>query len=251
MIIQVFHKIRPLFRHSESWFSVIAFLLLFLPAACNKSSKIHENKAFVSVTQTSPGSAPIDVISDGSSILGGTLLAYNQTTGTPGKPYIQATAGVSQLEVTEGMQTVLKGNTAFQQGLYYSLFVYDTLRNDSLKLFILQDNLQIRTDTFTYVRFINFAPGSFLNLMLTNNHDTVNSGFMPYAGNKLNPTDYFYQTMRIGSYGVRAFRDTLYANSVPLDSLQIDSTKIYTVFLQGFPDSTGADSLMVKSIQHN
>ena len=267
MIIQVFHMIRSLFRLPRTWpafdgksehsafylerFGFRVFFLFFLFTACNKSSKVHENKAFVTITNTSPGSSPIDVISDGSSILGGTILSYNQTTGTPGKPYIQATAGVSQLAVTEGMETVLKGNTAFQQGLYYSLFVYDTLTNDSLKLFILQDNLQTRTDTFTYVRFINFSPGTFLNLLLTNDKDTVGTGFMPYAGNKLNPTDYYYQILRIGSYGVRAFRDTLYANSVPLDSLQIDSTKIYTVFLQGFPDSTGKDSLMLKSIQHN
>jgi hypothetical protein len=263
MVIQVFNKKHFILRlwrfatinHQPStinrYSAFIVFPILFLAIACNKSSGTNENKAFVTVTNVAPGSSPVDVLYNKISILGRGVLPYDSTSGIPGKPYVQATAGVRQLQVTEGAMTVLQGNTAFQQGLYYSLFVYDTLKNDSLKLFILQDNLEIRTDTFTYVRFINFAPGSYLNLLLTNNIDTVASGFMDFAGNKLNPNDYFFQTLHIGSYGVRAFRDTLYANSVPLDSVEIDSTKIYTVFLEGFLDSPGTDKLMLKSIQHN
>ncbi|MDP4131009.1 MAG: DUF4397 domain-containing protein [Bacteroidota bacterium] len=230
-------------------FIVMCFILP--GGSCNKSSGIHENKAFVTVTQTAPGSSPIDVLYDNASILGGSKLAFDQTTGTPGNPYVQATAGVRVLTVKEGTQTVLEGNTAFQQGLHYSLFVYDTLKNDSLRMFILQDNLQIRTDTFTYVRFINFAPGSYLNLLLTSKRDTVATGFLPYAGDKLNPSFYLFRRLHIGRYAARAFVDTLFSNSIPLDSLYIDSTKIYTVFFQGFPDSTGAYSLKLKSIRHN
>ena len=118
-------------------------------------------------------------------------------------------------------------------------------------MFILQDNLQIRKDTFTYVRFINFSPGSYLNVVLTSKRDTVATGFQQYAGNKLNPSYYSFRNLHIGSYAARAFRDTVYANSIPLDSLQVDSTKIYTIFLQGFVDSSGTNGLMLKSIQHN
>lgn len=229
----------------------IVLLFLLLTISCNKSSGTHENKAFVTITHTAPGSSPIDVLYDGSSILGGSTLAYNQTTDNGGSPYLKATAGVRELQVKEGSQTVLQGNTAFQQGLYYSLFVYDTLKNDSLKMFILQDNLQIRTDSFTYVRFINFSPDSYLNVVLTSKRDTVATGFQQYAGNKLNPSYYSFRNLHIGSYAARAFRDTVYANSIPLDSLQVDSTKIYTIFLQGFADSAGRNGLMLKSIQHN
>jgi hypothetical protein len=226
------------------------YLFLILAASCNKSSGINENKAFVTITHATPGGSPIDVLYNGNSILGGNSLAYNQTTGSPGDPYIEATAGVRELQVTAGGQTILQGNTAFQQGLHYSLFLYDTLKNDSMKMFILQDNLQIRTDTFTYVRFINFSP-AYLSLLITGNGDTIATGNLPYAGNKLDPSYYSFRRVPIGNYAVRAFRDTVYANSIPLDSLYIDSTKIYTVFLQGFADSSGDDRLMVKSIRYN
>jgi hypothetical protein len=222
-----------------------------LVISCSKSAGTRENKAFVTVTHTAPGSAPIDVFYDKVSILGGNPIAYDQTSGTPGSPYVEATAGVRQLQVTEGDKTVLSGNTAFQQGVHYSVFIYDTLTNDSLKMFILQDNLQSRVDTFTYVRFINFSPGTYFNLVLTSKRDTVATGFQEYAGNKLNPSFYAFRLLHIGNYAARVFQDTLFANSVPLDSIRIDSTKIYTLFLQGFPGSVGAEGLMLKSIRHN
>ncbi|HEY4155107.1 MAG TPA: DUF4397 domain-containing protein [Puia sp.] len=220
-----------------------------LTASCNKSSGVKENKAFVTVTHVAPGFSALNILSDGDSILGN--LAYGQTSGVPENPYVEATAGVRKLQVTEGSETVLEGNTAFQQGLHYSIFAYDSLKNDSLKLFILQDNVQIRTDTFTYTRFINFSPGSNLNLVLTSKRDTVATGFQPFAGNKLSPSYYSFRILHIGRYAARAFRDTLFANSIPLDSLVVDSTKIYTIFLQGFADSTGGTGLMLKSIRHN
>lgn len=236
-------------RISDLFLMLLCFTVL--AGACNKSSRINENKAFVTVTQAAPGSSPIDVLYDNLSILGDSTLAYDHTSGSPGSPYVQATAGIRVLEVKEGTKTVLQGNTAFQQGLYYSLFVYDSLKTDSLKLFILQDNLQVRTDTFTYVRFINFAPGTYLNLLLTSKRDTMATGFIPYAGNKLNPSFYAFRQLHIGSYAARAFVDTLYSNSFPLDSVQIDSTKLYTVFFQGIMGSAGADSLKLKSLRHN
>jgi hypothetical protein len=227
--------------------AVFGFLaLLVMAAACSKSAGVRENTAFVAITQTVPGISPLDILSDGTSVLGGSLLGYGQTTGTAGNPYVQATAGVRLMKIIAGTQTLNQGNTAFQQGYHYSLFVYDSLQNDSVKLFILQDNQAARTDTFTYVRFINFSPGTYLNLVLTNQQDTIVTGFLPYAGNKQNTNFYPYRTVHIGYYGVRAFVDTLYSNSFALDSFQIDFTKIYTGYLEG-----KGDSIRLKSIQYN
>jgi hypothetical protein len=229
----------------------LLLVLTLLLAACSKSSGVHENKAYVTVTHVAPGFGPLDILYDGNSILGGGPLSYGQTSGTPEDPYVEATAGVRQLQVTDGTETALEGNTAFQQDQHYSVFTYDTLEHDSLKLFILQDNLQPRTDTFTYVRFINFSPGSYLNLVLTNQQDTIVTGFQPFAGNRLSPSYYTFRTIHIGSYGTRAFPDTVYAHSVPLDSVRIDSTRIYTLFLRGYVDSAGSKALELGEIRHN
>ena len=223
--------------------------LFLLNISCNKSSGVNENKAYVTVTHLAPGFSSLDVLYGGASILGGGGLTYDQTSGDSLNPYILATAGVRALQITAGADTVLQGNTAFQRGLHYSLFFYDTLKNDSLKMFILQDELQPRTDTFSLVRFINFSPGPSLNLVLTSIRDTIATGFQVFAGAKLKPSYYKFNLLHIGSYAARAYRDDV--NFIPLDSLRVDSAKIYTIFLQGYADSSGEFGLKLKKIRHN
>jgi len=235
-----------------AWLS-FAFCLsgiLFLGSSCNKSSGVNENKAFVTISHVAPGFSALDVFYNGTSVLGGAGLNYDETSGTADNPYVTATAGVRLLQITQNSDTVLQGNTAFQQGLHYSIFVYDTLKNDPLKMFILQDNLP-RTDTITDIRFINFSPGPGLNVLLTSKRDTVATGFQTFAGNQLDPSFYAYRRLHTGRYAARAFRDSSLATSIPLDSVLVDSAKIYTIFLQGYADSSGEFGLKLKSIRQN
>jgi hypothetical protein len=224
---------------------------LLLNLSCNKSSGVNKNKAFVTICHVAPGFSGLDVFYNRTSILGDTGLDYNEISGTPDNPYVEATAGVRLLQIAQGGDTVLQGNTALQLGLHYSIFLYDTLRNDSLKMFILQDNLQPYRDTMTYVRFINFSPDSALNLVLASNRDTIQTGFREFAGNRLKTSFYTYKLMHIGLYEARAWRDTVAAHSIPLGNIQIDSLKNYSLFLQGYADSSGEYGLRLKSVRQN
>jgi hypothetical protein len=227
------------------------FPIFLLNSSCNKSSGVNKNKAFVTVAHVAPGFSNLDVLYNGASILGDTGLDYNEISGTPENPYVEATAGVRLLQITGISDTILQGNTAFQQGLHYSVFLYDTLKNDSLKMFILQDNLQLYRDTITYVRFMNFSPGPALNVVLAGKYDTIATGFQEFAGNRLKTSFYTYKLMPIGLYEARAWRDTVAAHSISLGNIQIDSLKNYSLFLQGYADSSGEYGLKLKSIRQN
>jgi hypothetical protein len=233
------------------WFPFLVPGIILLNLSCNKSSGVNENKAYVAISHVAPGFSGLNVLYNGISILGDNGLAYGQTSQSGTGPYVEATAGVRMLQVTDNGGTVLQGNTAFLQGQHYSVFLYDTLKNDSLKMFILQDNLQAYRDTLTYVRFINFSPGPGLNLVLSNQRNTVVTGFREFAGNNLKASNYTYQLIPIGVYEASAWRDDTLAHSIPLGSVQIESLKNYTLFLQGYADSAGVYGLKLGSIQHN
>ncbi|HVY76407.1 MAG TPA: DUF4397 domain-containing protein [Puia sp.] len=231
---------------------LIPTLLAVFAFCCSKSSGVNENKANVTVAHVAPGFGPLDMLYGGSSILAGDSLSYGQSTGSPGNTYVEATAGVRNLEVQESGKPVLSGNTAFLQGGHYSVFAYDTLQNDSLKLLILQDNLQLYSDPLKdNVRFINFSPGSSLSLVMTNTTDTNVTVFQPFAGYQTDPSHYAFKPFTTGYYGVRVFRDSSFANSIPVDSVNLSTNTIYTLYLQGYLDSSGSKPLQLKVIQYN
>src|SRR6185312_429694 len=113
------------------------------------------------------------------------------------------------------------------------------------------DCCRLPRDAMTYVRFINFSPDSALNLVLASNRDTIQTGFREFAGNRLKTSSYTYKLMHIGLYEARAWRDTVAAHSIPLGNIQIDSLKNYSLFLQGYADSSGEYGLRLKSVRQN
>src|SRR6185312_6236542 len=79
---------------------------LLLNLSCNKSSGVNKNKAFVTVSHVAPGFSALDVFYNGTSILGDTGLDYNEISGTPDNPYVEATAGVRLLQIAQGRDDV-------------------------------------------------------------------------------------------------------------------------------------------------
>jgi hypothetical protein len=79
------------------------------------------------------------------------------------------------MELVQGGQVILNGFSAFQQGSFYSVFVYDTLNLNTaaLGMIILKNNPPLVADTNCSFRFLNFSPGSKKGLVLTYKHDTT------------------------------------------------------------------------------
>jgi hypothetical protein len=180
-------------------------------------------------------------------------LGYCASTGVPGNPYDTAIAGIHAFKISSGSNDLASGNIAFSLGHYYSVFVYDTVLNNSVKTLVLQDDVGATySDTVSATRYLNLAPDSTLfDIILTNQVDTSSYGFVPFVGpspvpGSLSP---FQNNIIQGSYGVIAYVDSVHY--IPLDSIIFVGGKTYTVFVTGFYNGTGAEALGIHLLQHN
>ena len=126
------------FRQLKSFTLQLLALSLFF---CSKTANSTENKSYIGVTHVAYGVGPINVVLDGDSLMPAPL-AFGSTSGTYSFPYDTAVSRVSDMELVQGNQVILQGNSAFQRGSYYSVFVYDTLNRDTaaVGMIILQNN---------------------------------------------------------------------------------------------------------------
>jgi hypothetical protein len=246
----------------------LSLMLLALSVfCCKKTANINANKAFVNVIHTAYNTGPV-TLEFGGVPLFTTPLPFGSSSGTTANPYDTTTAGVEDLQLFQDSVLLLSGNTALQQAAYYSLFVYDTLNQSSLGVLIFQNNQGSRTDTLTYIRYLNFVPGSKIGLKVVysrdttgfvkaSSRDTVNIGPSFFVGYNPNPAIYKFSTVHIGKNEIYAFTDSANprfdsSNFRHMGSLQFDSTKNYNVFLQGFADTlSGVNSFQLKSVLIN
>jgi hypothetical protein len=252
-------------------------ILIFSLFSCNKSANINANKAFVGLTHVAYGVGPVGLTLDGTPLFT-TPLAFGSFTGVQGYPYDTTVSRVTEMNLflAQDSSMHISGNAAFQQGGRYSIFFYDSLDSRSLSLIILQDNPPTIYDTFTTIRFMNFSPGSSygLKFIYKNDYvihdqildtdfvisvrDTINTPLSPFVGYNPIPGEYtFSQYVHIGWNQVYAFMDSINptidsSNFIKLDSLQFDSLKNYSIYLQGFRDSTTSQNkFQIKSVRVN
>ncbi len=241
----------------------LAFQLLALSLfSCNKTANINANKSYLSLTHLAYGVGPVTLELDNKSVFASPIL-FGETTGdTLLGPYDTVNTGVRYLTLFQSADSLFTGFFPFQLGVHYSMFFYDSLDQRSAKLLVVQSNPSVRTDTFTNVRYFNFTPGTYLGLKFVNTRtdttyipryisDTVLFAFQPFVGYNVNPGYYQFNLLRIGTYHVYAFADSVNpridlvnpqfdsANFKNLGQFDIDSTINYDIFLQGF---AGQDS---------
>jgi hypothetical protein len=249
-----------------SWFhtlKVFSFqLLAFGLFSCNKTANVNGNKAFLGVTHVAYGVGPLNLTVEGDTLLP-FAVSLGQTSGIPGNPYDTVISRVNYLSIfleQNPAQPFLQGNAAFQQQAHYSMFIFDTLDIGTANLIIFQDNASFPAgqepiaDTFAYIRYLNFSPGSKLGLYLVNARDTVS--YIPagyFVGYNLNPSAYPFLSIPMGYYSATAYIDSLNSGHTwHLDSLLISNDKIYNVYLQGFINLiSGPDTLQLKSVLLN
>ena len=267
----ILNKFRPVFRGRPWTLTLLVFAINL--SSCKKTANINANKAFVNVTHTAYNTGPLTLNFDGVPLFADPL-AFGETSGNSTNPYDTTTAGVHDSQVLLNDTVVISGNTALQQGAYYSMFVYDTLNTRTISVILFQNSHGPGTDTTTYIRFLNFTPGSRIGIKVVyprdttgkikaSYRDTVTIGLSYFVGYNPNPTIYGFTGVHIGKNDIYAFVDSAKPYRDPVDpskdssnfirmgSLTFDSTRNYNVYLQGFPLTTGADSFQVKSVLIN
>ena len=273
----ILNKFRQFFRGRSGTLILLFFAINLF--SCKKTANINANKAYVNVTHAAYRTGPLTMNFDGVQLFPDSL-AFGRTTGNSSSPYDTTTAGVHDLQVllNANDSVLISGNTALQQGAYYSMFVYDTLDTRTISVILFQNSHGAGTDTTSYIRFLNFTPGSKIGIKVVyprdttgkikaSYHDTVNIGpgnvASNFVGYNPNPTIYGFTGVHIGKNDIYAFLDSSKpyrdpsdpskdsSNFIRMGSLTFDSTKNYNVYLQGFPRTTGADSFQVKSVLIN
>jgi len=269
-------------------------LLFFLAATvtleCNKTGGLNTNIAHVSVIHTAIGEGQLDFAqqkdsnnSPYTSILASPI-SYGTSSGSvseedsPGTAkylsgYRNAEVGVSGVRIWAGdAKTVVStGNTTFSNGRYYSVFLYDSAATDTVvPLIILPDNIITSVDTFAYLRWMNFCPGTYYNIRITSLRpqaditgiirDSIPSGFLPFVGNSEKISTYSFKRVHSGRYKVTAYKsviknaaktaDSLINPVTITDSLILLRDISYTALLQGFEDSTGEKHTRLRVIEH-
>jgi hypothetical protein len=240
--------------------------------SCSKTANSTENKAYIAVTHVAYGLGPVNITLNNDSLLP-IPLSFGNTSGSPGNPYDTAVSRISDMQLVQGTQILMHGNSAFQQGSYYSIFVFDSLSLNtiSLGMLILQNNPSIRSDTTSNFRFMNFSPGSSIGIMLiyehdTTIHDTIHIAVRDtvvvdpssFVGNNPNPAAYtFGNFAHTGVNQVIAYVDSVRpsidsSNWRRLGTLLFESPKSYNLYLQNyfFPGQL-QDSLQIVSIPVN
>jgi hypothetical protein len=246
MILNKFHPLTVHFNPKALGTKLLTFCLISL-FSCNKTANISGNKSYVALTHLAYGVGAIKLTLNGKPLFPDSL-SFSQATGDSTNPYDTTISQVSLMSIFLAQDTSvhISGNAAFRQGGQYSIFFFDSLDYKSVSLIILQDNPPIRTDTFTYYRYMNFSPGDTLwGLKLLNNRkdslaaDTVIIYPSLFVGFNNNPGAYPFNLIRSGNYSAFAYRDSSNpapdgSNIVSLGNIQIDSMVNYNIYLQGF-----------------
>jgi hypothetical protein len=251
----------------QNWKAFCLQILALSLFSCSKSANSNGNKAYVALTHVAYRVGALNLVLNGDSLLP-SRLTFGNTSGRPGYPYDTATSRVSEMQLIE-KTVLLTGNAAFQQGLHYSIFAYDTLDINTIALLILQDNPAASTDTSASFRFLNFSPGSKIGVEFIfksditiqdtihiSVRDTMKISPAYFVGFNPSPAAYpFAYRIHYGENQVFAWADSL---NPPADrsllrnlgTITIDTLKAYNIYLQGyFHPSSGPDSLQIKQIQ--
>jgi hypothetical protein len=276
MILNKFRSF-PLFY--QITFLCLQFLALSL-FSCNKTANENSNKSYIALTHVAYGVDSLSLILQGSANpLFSSPIAFGQNSGSLGHAYYDtAISRINFMTLYKGRipdsTTLLQGNSAFQQGGRYSIFVYDSLNQQSINLIIFQDNPIFQNDSVTDLRFLNFSPGPVawgLKLINTRNlhlpQDTVIIPAGYFVGYNPNPdiSNYNFMSVLIGNYNVFAYMDSTNphvsqgppivvdsTNFRNLGTLPIESTIDYYLYLQGFDGDTSAlNKLQLKQVPIN
>ena len=231
----------------------ICFILLAIffggLISCEKNADASSNKSNLSITNAATNSLPFDALLAGASITSSAKIAYGNTSGAQGNPYLSGVAGINNFQATpDGSTFYVSGNLSLLTNAYYSVFVYDTLKAGQLKTLVLQDNLNPPDSPYAGLRLVNFSFDS-VSLILVKGADTIVAANIPYADSIQNPgAASIFTNIASGSYQIFFLVGT---TPIALDSLDFNIGKNYTLFSEGNLATPSTAPPVLKLIQHN
>lgn len=233
--------------------SILSTMLLsgcFLFSSClkNKDSTVNGPKSQLAVANYVVNGASFDIAIDNTKI-NTTPIGFGRGISSDTIPYVPVGAGINNLKLSSGTDIVINNNVALEAGVSYSLFLYDTLKNNRVKAWLITDNL-VRIDSLAAVRFLQFIPrADTLTLLLTKGSVSyyVNES---YIGHKFEPgTGKEFVPVPVGNYDITLQRkDTVIFKQSAVSMLP---GKIYSIVSKGIKNGTGDYKENFTVVRHN
>ena len=168
-----------------------------------------------------------------------TPVTFPGVTGNSAAIYLSAHAGTRQLRLSNASTTLFDKNYTFDAGKLYSVFLYDSIRNNTAGVFILPDDTT-SIDTLGRLRFLHLLPGRdtiSMSAVSTFRADTLVRNVF-YAGSV---TDAFPITEKPGIYSIKVFS----ASKVLLANVSVEIRQRDVLSFVLHPTVTGAPALTV------
>lgn len=235
---------------------ILIFFSIISLTSCLKNSDNFENgpKAQVLISNYVVNNAVFDVSFDNSSLTA-TPLSFGSGTGSSTDLYVNLVAGMHTIVINSGNKVVVDNVFSLSANRRYSFFLYDTLKNDSLKILMLTDDV-VPVDTMAKSRFIQFIPNDSLTIT------TIKNTSSPVAGDTLVASDRYIGKKSItgsaigfstifkpGDYKIQLSRNgnVIFTQA----SFVFLPGKVYSLIARGVMNGTGVYKETIAILQNN
>ena len=217
----------------------------------NKDTTANGPKARITVGNYVVNSAAFNILYDAGALTTAPL-AYGKSFDSG---YIPVGAGIHNLTITSGTDVIASNSISVQTGISYSLFLYDTLKNKTVKAWLVED-IMVAVDTVAKARFLQFIPlpaNDSLTFRLTNNlrgYEIIDA----FVGNKSAPGNGsdFFANLQPGTYQVQLLRKNLPVPVIyTLPSYTVERGRLYTFIAKGTVNGTGEYAIGLNVVKNN
>lgn len=213
--------------------------------ACKKNGEAGYT-THIAIAHFVPNADSLSMQYDDSRIGGNRALTYGTATMENGLPYLTLSSGTHNTRILSGSRTVRDNVYTYGAGRYYSLFLYDSLKNDTVKAALLEDAVS-PVDTLAQVRFINMiADASAVQIKFSK--DTTIAVSDTYLGSKPSRS-YPFSTLRPGSWKVSLERNS--GVIVQPAAFDLQAGKLYSFVAKGVKSGTGVYVESLLLLKHN
>jgi len=172
------------------------------------------------------------------------------------KPYAMMLSGKDlPVQLSMGGNIIAENKVTFENTTNYSLFIYDTLKNNKVKFVVLKDILTNPGPAKTNIRFLHLSPNTGLvDIDVFKGNDSLRlEKSVAYLGD--NPSIAAYSTFRTitaGNYRVKVKTRSGSRSVTLLDipTMKLEGQRTVTLFLRGLTNGTTGNETGLQLWQH-
>jgi Domain of unknown function (DUF4397) len=172
------------------------------------------------------------------------------------KPYTAMLSGKDlPIQLTAGGNIVAESKVTFEKTSNYSLFIYDTLKNNKVKFVVLKDILTNPGPAKTNIRFLHLSPDMpEVDMDVFKGNDSLRlEKTVAYIGDNPSIAAYStFKTITAGNYRVKV-KTRAGSRSVTLldiPTMKLEGQRSVTLFLSGLKNGTAGNETRLQLWQH-